>query len=297
MYSQPDCAWLIVVYGVLTLFITRCCHGFQFITEPGKKIVSGAQLLTNFSRPAMSNSLCAIYCVTNGDCDLYHFSIVDSTCAIYKEQKGASLKLIADPSWSLGLISQLGCTDVKIDLVMALDASSSLGQTNFSRTLDFAKDFLYMANIDGGHTRVGVVVFGSIHSVEFHLNTFSTKADVYNAIDGSYYLHTKTNIGAALKAARTEMFTAANGDRPDAQNVCLLVTDGVSNYNSVDTIPEAESARAAGIRIYAIAIDLLNEDELDHVVGEPVDERRFDVPDFLSLTDLRRQIYPELCKL
>ena len=180
---------------------------------------------------------------------------------------------------------------------MALDASSSLGQTNFDRTLDFAKDFLYMADIDGGHTRVGVVVFGSIHSVEFHLSTFSTKADVYNAIDGSNYLYTDTNIGAALKAARTEMFTAANGDRPDAQNVCLLVTDGVSNVDWVDTIPEAESARAAGIRIYAIAVDLLNEDELDHVVGEPVNERRFDVPDFVSLTDLRRQIYPELCKL
>ena len=42
---------------------------------------------------------------------------------------------------------------------------------------------------------------------------------------------------------REEIFNPLRGDRPDAPNVAIILTDGVSNINSRRTIPEAETAR------------------------------------------------------
>jgi hypothetical protein len=42
---------------------------------------------------------------------------------------------------------------------------------------------------------------------------------------------------------RTEMFTARHGDRPEADNVAIVMTDGVSNINQYKTVPEADECR------------------------------------------------------
>lgn len=39
----------------------------------------------------------------------------------------------------------------------------------------------------------------------------------------------RTNTGAAIKYMRNTMFTSGNGDRPDAPNVAIVITDGGSN--------------------------------------------------------------------
>lgn len=64
-----------------------------------------------------------------------------------------------------------------------------------------------------------------------------------SAIDGMPYLYGSTNTADALREMGNNMFTAANGDRSDAPNIAILLTDGVSNINSRRTIPEGVSAR------------------------------------------------------
>ena len=44
------------------------------------------------------------------------------------------------------------------------------------------------------------------------------------------------------------------GDRPDALNIAIVITDGESTIDKERTIPEAEAARAAGITVFAIGI-------------------------------------------
>ena len=73
---------------------------------------------------------------------------------------------------------------------------------------------------------------------------YTTSRDVMAAVDRIPYIYGSTNTADALKSMSEVMFTPANGDRPDAPNVCILLTDGVSNINSRRTIPEAEAARA-----------------------------------------------------
>ena len=188
-----------------------------------------------------------------------------------------------------------GCGDAKIDLVFVLDASTSVTEPNFELMKDFVADFLFIADIDNGNVRVGVIIYSTEDHLEFNLNTYSTKVDVLTAIEDIPYRYGSTNTADALKTMRTEMYTAANGDRPNVPNICIVVTDGVSNINSRRTIPEAEEARAAGIHIYAIGIGLTDTTELDGIASKPVEENRFAVQEFSELRALRDTVFSAFC--
>ncbi len=55
----------------------------------------------------------------------------------------------------------------------------------------------------------------------------SNKQSILNHIDRFQFLDQSTNTPAALRYMRDVMFTAANGDRRDAPNVAIVITDGV----------------------------------------------------------------------
>ena len=61
-----------------------------------------------------------------------------------------------------------------------------------------------------------------------------------------------TNTAGALEMIQT-MFTAANGDRPDAPNYALVVTDGRSN-NKTLTYLRAMELKNAGVAVMVIGI-------------------------------------------
>ena len=180
-------------------------------------------------------------------------------------------------------------------MVFVLDASTSVTENNFLVMKDFIKDFLFKANIDGGNVRVGMIIYSTEDYLQFHLNAYQDKLDLFDAIDEIPYRYGSTNTADALKTMRTHMYTAANGDRPGVPNVAIVVTDGVSNINSRRTIPEAEQARAAGIHIYAIGIGLSDTTELDAIASKPVDDNRFSVKEFSELRTLREKVFASLC--
>ncbi|KAK7466021.1 hypothetical protein BaRGS_00037422, partial [Batillaria attramentaria] len=182
----------------------------------------------------------------------------------------------------------------EMDLVFVLDASTSVTQPNFEQMKDFVKDFLSVGDIDNGYLRVGVVIYSTGVYVQFHLNTYTTRYQLLDAIDNIPYRYGSTNTADALKTVRTDMFTLGHGDRPGVQNVCILITDGVSNINSRRTIPEAEQARVAGIHIYAIGIGLTDTAELDGIASKPVEQYSFR---FESYGDLMQFTYAFLSSL
>ena len=86
------------------------------------------------------------------------------------------------------------------------------------------------------------------------------------------------------------------GDRNDAPNVAIVITDGVSNINSRRTIPEAVTARDVGVHIYAVGIGLRDTRELERIASEPASEHVFAVADFDKLPGLGRKIFTATCK-
>ena len=180
-------------------------------------------------------------------------------------------------------------------MVFVLDASTSVTAPNFELMKDFVKDFLFIADIDNGNVRVGIIIYSTEDYVQFQLNTYRSKVEIFDAIDNIPYRYGSTNTADALNTMRTEMFTRANGDRPNVPNICIVVTDGVSNINSRRTIPEAEQARAEGIHIYAIGIGLTDTTELDGIASQPASENSFAEQEFSELRTLRDQVFAAFC--
>ena len=138
------------------------------------------------------------------------------------------------------------------DVVFVLDSSGSL-EANFELAQNLTKRIIHGLNFDGGRTRVGVLVYSNEAMVQFNLNDYSTKEEVLNAIaftvDGQ-----RTNTFAGIAAMRTDMFSATSGDRNGDQNWAVVITDGRSNMNQGETVPEALRAQSQDIRMFAVGI-------------------------------------------
>lgn len=87
-----------------------------------------------------------------------------------------------------------------------------------------------------------------------------------------------------------------NGDRAEAENIAMVITDGVSNINSRRTIPEAAESRDTGIHIYSIGIGLTDTRELYGIASEPAEENTFAVRDFDELVGLEKRIFSQICE-
>ncbi|XP_033728441.1 uncharacterized protein LOC117317678 isoform X2 [Pecten maximus] len=189
----------------------------------------------------------------------------------------------------------VACESDEQDIVFVLDSSTSVGTGNFKEMLDFVRDMLLDADVDSGSVRVGVVLYSTDVSVEFHLNTFNNKPELFSAIENIRYMFGNTNTAGGLTALTSEMFITRNGDRPSARNIAFILTDGQSNINSADAIPAAEDAKGAGIEIYAIGIGLAEVDELKGISSQPLSKYLHTVDDFTELEGLRENMFSSIC--
>ena len=101
-----------------------------------------------------------------------------------------------------------GCTSY-IDLLFIVDVSGSI---QFER-INVVREFLVsiVADLDVGPTatRVGAVYFSNDSHVAFHLDQYTTRQDVQEAIRYIPYIGAKTNIAAGLRKARTDLLQAS----------------------------------------------------------------------------------------
>jgi len=184
------------------------------------------------------------------------------------------------------------CDQDEVDLVLVLDFSESIGVKQFAQVKNYVKNFLKPADIDGGKVRVGIEVFSTFNEVAFNLNNFTSKADIFKAINTLQYIGQGTYTASALKTMR-DMFTVANGDRPNVGNVALVITDGASYDNAV---LEADAARADGIHIYAIGVGRMADTaELEAIANKPSMKNVFKVNNYRSLKNLKNEVYAAVC--
>ena len=93
-------------------------------------------------------------------------------------------------------------------------------------------------------------------------------------------------------------FRSGNGDRPNIQNIAIIITDGVSTRDVAQTIPEAIRARNRGIKIYSVGITKgINEKELREMSSMPQQENKdyFKAADFRSLEKVALAITNNAC--
>ncbi|CAD5114775.1 DgyrCDS3819 [Dimorphilus gyrociliatus] len=182
-----------------------------------------------------------------------------------------------------------------VDIVFVLDSSGSIKPPNWLRLLSFTKNVTDNFRIGPTFTRVGVVVYGNKAKPVFHLNEYSDKKLLGNAILGIKYLDQNTNTSGGIRVMHEQMFTTANGDRPNAPNIAVVITDGESTFDKDQTVPEANKARDKNIIILAIGIgEKTSKSELEGIANKPSEKFVFNA-DFDTLDSIRKLVVDTAC--
>lgn len=167
--------------------------------------------------------------------------------------------------------------------------------------MKFLSDLVGAFQIDPDHTRVGAIVFSEQVRLAFSLDKFSNVADVQNAILAIPYMGQTTNTPESLIQTRLQCFDPTSGDRPDVNNLAIIVTDGLpfpaSRRNPA--ISEAAALRATGVTMIAIGVtDALDPDFLKEMSSPPQikDQNYFTATDFGALNDITKAVVEGTCE-
>ena len=61
-------------------------------------------------------------------------------------------------------------------------------------------------------------------------------------------------LSGSIRTLNEKMFIPQNGDRHDAPNIVILITDGTSNQTKSSSLIESNKARARNIHILVVGI-------------------------------------------
>ena len=179
-----------------------------------------------------------------------------------------------------------------------LDLSGSV-EDQYERTIAFTKRVILGLDMAFDRTRIGVITFGTDVTIQFDLNKYRDKQEVLNAI--SFYPNAgRTNTQEAINRMRNGLFTSNGGARSGVPDIGILVTDGYSNVNQPNTIPEAERAKNRDIAIFAVAIgNKVDMGEINGIAGrgnEPSDSYVFHVQNDGQIDSMADSLSERLCQ-
>ncbi|XP_022080067.1 von Willebrand factor A domain-containing protein 2-like [Acanthaster planci] len=196
-----------------------------------------------------------------------------------------------------GLESE-GCDVKQIDLVFVLDNSGSVKSENFEKTKNFVSHVVDAFDIGADRTRVGVIQYSSSVTIEFHLNTYSNKTLLQQAIGNIQYIGGGTQTVAALNVTASQAFLVENGARPDLNAVsraAVVITDGRSQGPAAVAVP-ADRAREKGIAVFAIGVtNNVNMEELNAIANKPNDTYVFHVSNFDAIDNIVASLEEKTC--
>lgn len=183
----------------------------------------------------------------------------------------------------------------KADVTFVLDSSSSVGQTNFAKQLEFVKNTVNNLDVRREHVQISTVTYSSGVHNQFFLNTYDTKTDVLNGISRIKYLPGTVDTGDAITYATQNSFSPNHGARSGAPHVMVLVTNGPSVTREITKL-KAQTAKDNNILIYTVGVgNGIDTDELTSVASDP-DSRYFLTADnFNSLNSLSDLLATKIC--
>ena len=165
---------------------------------------------------------------------------------------------------------------VNSDIIFVLDASGSIGSSNFQTVRQFVLDFVQGLEIGPNDNQVGVIRFSSSNLVDviFNLNTYSSKNDVLNAVSNIAYTGGSTNTHLALRLLLSQGFTTGGGARLSDGSVlrlAVVVTDGRStSFTQTMSAARAVNSFVPSINVYTIGVtNNINRVELDAIASQP----------------------------
>lgn len=175
-----------------------------------------------------------------------------------------------------------------------MDASSSEGNTNFQKQINFVRDFVGKFSVSSRLTQFSVVTFSTSVKNEFWLNEYQSSYSLRNALSHVTYTHGTTNTHLALDFVRQNSFLPVNGGRPDAEKIVIVLTDGQST-SPAKTKTAAEDLHLAGAQVISIGIGSgIGAQELETIASDK--QHAFKVANFDALRTIETQLRQAACQ-
>ncbi|XP_066409624.1 collagen alpha-3(VI) chain [Molothrus aeneus] len=159
-----------------------------------------------------------------------------------------------------GLVKDITAQE-SADLIFLIDGSNNIGGVNFPAIRDFLVNLIETLRVGAQQIHIGVVQYSDQPRTEFSLNSYSTKAEVLDAVKAlGFRGGEEANTGAALEFVVENLFTQAGGSRIEEAVPQILVL--ISGGESSDDIREGLLAvKQAGI--FSFSIGVLNADSAE----------------------------------
>ncbi|XP_064516334.1 collagen alpha-3(VI) chain isoform X8 [Pseudopipra pipra] len=178
------------------------------------------------------------------------------------------------------------------DLIFLIDGSNNIGSVNFQAIRDFLVNLIESLRVGVQQIHIGVVQYSDQPRTEFALNSYSTKADVLDAVKAlGFRGGEEANTGAALEFVVENLFTQAGGSRIEEAVPQILVL--ISGGESSDDIREGLLAvKQAGV--FSFSIGVLNADsaELQQIATDG--SFAYTALDIRNLDALRELLLPNI---
>lgn len=187
-----------------------------------------------------------------------------------------------------------GCGLVPADIHFLLDASGSVGSSNYQKQKDFVARFAQSFTIGPQNVQIGVTTFSSQVHNQFYMNQYHAKPALVSAIKGMPYQSGGTNTDTALKFVDGNAFTKPHGDRDHVVNILIVMTDGQSAHPP-QTAAEAAKLHGHNVKVFAIGIgNGIKRAELEKIATDP--QHVFTVQNFDALNTLQAELKKTACK-
>uniref|UniRef100_A0A8C6UB04 Collagen type XIV alpha 1 chain n=1 Tax=Neogobius melanostomus TaxID=47308 RepID=A0A8C6UB04_9GOBI len=191
-------------------------------------------------------------------------------------------------------VDQFVCrTEAIADIIILVDGSWSIGRLNFRLVRMFLENLVHAFDVQFDKTRIGLAQYSGDPRIEWHLNTFTTKEAVLDAVKNLPYKGGNTLTGLALTYILENCFKPESGSRVGVPKIGILITDGKSQD---DVVPPAESLRDAGVELFAIGVKNADETELRSIASEPDDTHVYNVADFNVMSSIVAGLTKTVCE-
>ena len=168
------------------------------------------------------------------------------------------------------------------DIVFLMDSSGSIifpdptskgSPENYDYLRGFIANLVNRLDISEDGNHVGLVRFSNTATSIFPLNFYYSPGKMAGVVNNIPFVGGTTNTSGALREALANQFTVENGDRPDAPNIAVLITDGNPNVDEPRTESDAEALRNGGVYLLAIGVtDAVDKSMLSGLTSCPQEE-------------------------
>uniref|UniRef100_A0A8C1VBA8 Si:ch211-62a1.3 n=2 Tax=Cyprinus carpio TaxID=7962 RepID=A0A8C1VBA8_CYPCA len=188
------------------------------------------------------------------------------------------------------ILMSRGCNQsAQADIVLLVDSSGSIGESDFEEVRKFLHAFVDRFNLRPDKVRVGLAQFSDIPYQEFLLGDYSDKRDLHQKLNDLIYRRGGTNTGLALTFIHENYFRRA---RQNVPGIAIVITDGESN----DDVEEpSQRLRNLGVSIFVIRVGRANMEKLRTIANIPHEEFLFSIDSYQELQGLKESLRNKVC--